>query len=53
MRSLMAQWHYACPGLLGPEEPTRTNDRELRRSDCSYPLGFEQNSAFKQAFFSG
>jgi hypothetical protein len=36
-------WHHECAErVLGLQERTRTNDNELRRTDCSYPLQLRQ-----------
>jgi hypothetical protein len=41
-------WHHECAErVLGLQERTRTNDNELRRTDCSYPLQLRQKSALK------
>ena len=38
---------------IGSDKRTRTNDNELRRMNCCYPLRFDQKPAFKQALGNG
>jgi hypothetical protein len=39
--------------MLALQELTQTNDSELRRKNCCYPLRFQQEGAFKREPGSG
>jgi len=44
--------HFA-ERALGLQKRTSTNGSERRRTNCSYPLRFQQKTAFKQVSVSG
>ena len=39
--------------MLKRRKRTETNESELRRTNCAYPLRHPRERAFKQAFMSG
>ena len=46
-------WRNARSDTLAAEKRTRTNNCELRGTNCTYPLRFKQKTTFKQVLASG
>lgn len=47
------RWKRIGSLVLEPQKLTRTNDSELRRMPCCYPLRFRQKREFKRGILSG